>query len=127
MIWDKGVHTGMGDLSFPWKPSFEEVYIFGEEWRGRRDEGVLKGFFVTGWESNGRTHPHEKPVSLLKHIIQKNSAPVIVDPCFGSGSTLIAAKQLGKLAIGIEIEEKYCEIAAKRLSQEVLDFTEQRA
>jgi DNA modification methylase len=127
LIWDKGAMCGMGDVDFPWKPSFEEIYIFGQGWAGRRDEGVIKGHYTISWESAGRTHQHEKPVSLLKHIIGKHPAECIVDPCCGTGATLVAAKSLGKSGIGIEIEEKYCEIAAKRLSQEVFNFSENRA
>lgn len=120
LIWDKGPAFGMGDLSFPWKTSWEEIYILGDGWRGRRDEGVLKGHIVVSWESKGRTHPHEKPVSLCCHLIQKTVSSTIVDPFAGSGSTLVAAKLCGRKSIGIEIEEKYAEIAADRLRQGVL-------
>lgn len=124
LIWDKGPQTGMGDVSFPWKPSFEEIYILGDGWSGRRDEAVLRGYFVMSLELNGkgRNHPHEKPVSLMKHILGKTDRRIIIDPCCGIGSSLIAAKQLGKDGWGIEIEERYCEIAVKKLSQEVFQF-----
>ena len=69
-------------------------------------------------------HPTQKPENLMRTIIQANVGDAVLDPFMGSGTTLVAAKNLGRTAIGIEIEEKYCEIAAKRLSQEVFDFTE---
>jgi len=66
-------------------------------------------------------HPTAKPLPLMSWCLQQyNSAHSIIDPFMGSGTTLRAAKDLGRKAIGIEIEEKYCEIAAKRMAQEVL-------
>lgn len=72
-----------------------------------------------------RQHPSQKPVNLMVWSIERSGSPpdsVILDPFMGSGTTLIAAKQLNRRAIGIEIEEKYCELAVKRLAQEVLSL-----
>jgi site-specific DNA-methyltransferase (adenine-specific) len=65
-------------------------------------------------------HPTQKPINLAQKLISR--CHVILDPFMGSGTTLVAAKNLGRKAIGIDIEEMYCEIAAKRLAQRVFDF-----
>ena len=74
--------------------------------------------------TDGCGHPAPMPYQLTAdHALTWTQAnEIILDPFMGSGTTLVAAKNLGRKAIGIEIEEKYCEIAAKRLSQEVFDF-----
>lgn len=74
-------------------------------------------------------HPSPKPIPLMRRLIKVVSArgETILDPFMGSGRTLRAAKDLGRHAIGIEVEEKYCEVAAKLLRQETLPFEEQKA
>lgn len=120
IVWDKGEGVGMGDLSFPWRPNFEMAYIFGDGWEGHRDTSVVRDIMVS-WASMGRLHPTQKPIGLLRHFIAKApNAHTILDPFMGSGTTLRAAKDLGRRAIGIEIEERYCEIAANRMAQSVM-------
>lgn len=82
-------------------------------------------FIVHPAEQNGDLgHPTVKPLGVISRLLKVGSdcGQVILDPFMGSGSTLRACKDLQRIAIGIEIEERYCEIAAKRLSQEVMDF-----
>jgi hypothetical protein len=121
LIWDKGEASGMGDLSIPWKPSWEMVFVLGDGFAGRRTGAVLR-YFVPPRVSMGRCHPNQKPTSLLTDLLQKCPPGVVADPFAGSGSTLVAAKALGRRAIGVELDEAYCEIAAKRLAQGAFDF-----
>ncbi len=122
LIWDTKGALGMGDLSIPWKPSDQEIYVLGKGFVGTRDSNVLSCAPVQSMAKNGRLHPHEKPVALMVRLIDKCPSGQIVDTCAGSGSTLVAAKQLGGAAIGWELCEDYCEKAAQRLAQGALDF-----
>jgi site-specific DNA-methyltransferase (adenine-specific) len=69
-------------------------------------------------------HPTQKPFAVINPLILAScpTRGIVLDPFMGSGTTLESARKLARKAIGIEIEEKYCEIAAKRLSQEVISF-----
>jgi DNA modification methylase len=70
-----------------------------------------------------RMHPTQKPVDIMRWSIERAGGEgTILDPFMGSGTTLRAAKDLGRRAVGIEIEERYCAVAAERLGQEVMDF-----
>lgn len=120
LVWDKGLASGMGDLSMPWKPNWEMVYVLGSGFAGRRDSGVITGYNVVTWASKGRVHPNEKPVGLMRDLLAKCPEGTILDPYAGSGTTLVAAKSLNRKAIGVECVEAYCEVAADRLRQEVL-------
>ena len=116
LVWDKGPAFGMGDLSLPWKSSWEEIYIGGKGWVGKRDEGVLHGYMVVSWESKGRKHPHQKPVSLIKRLLSKlPSGFVIFDPFMGSGTTGVACAETGRRFIGCEIDKAYFDLAASRI------------
>ncbi len=126
LVWDKGEAAGMGNLSIPWKPNWEFIYVLGRGFHGRRDSGIIRGNVVT-WASKGRNHPNQKPTGLLLKLLAKCPAGTIADPFAGSGSTLVAAKALGRTAIGVEIEERYCELIARRLDQGALTFDTEAA
>lgn len=121
LVWDKVVSTGMGALDIPWRPSWEEIYVLGHGFTGNREHGVLR-FPLPTLAPERKMHPTAKPPDLLRYLIGRCPDGVVLDPFMGSGTTLRAAKDLGRKAIGIEIEERYCEIAAQRMGQEVLDL-----
>ena len=88
---------------------------------------IYTGPIVAGHAcANGehRVHPTQKPLWLMKDILtlHSNHDDMVLDPYMGSGTTLRAAKDLGRKAIGVELDERYCEIAARRMGQEVLDL-----
>ncbi|MGH3447224.1 MAG: DNA-methyltransferase [Nocardioidaceae bacterium] len=127
LVWDKGNSPGMGDLSIPWGRSDEEIYVLGTGFTGTRSGSVLRCQMHMSPSRSRPDHPTPKPVQLMESLILKCPPGTVADPFAGSGSTLIAARNLGRRAIGVEIDERYCEMTAKRLAQDVLDFNQEPA
>lgn len=120
LVWDKNNgENDFADCELAWTNLDKAVRRIKHTWNGMLQEKM-------GAEKEERWHPTQKPLSVMKWCILQ--APIetktILDPFMGSGTTLRAAKDLGIHCIGIEKEEKYCEIAAKRMSQEILKFNE---
>lgn len=122
LIWDKGEGCGMGNLSIPWKPNHEEIYVLGHGagdhfFEGRRTSGVLR-FKSCATRDREYRHPNQKPVELLRELISKCPPGLgIFDPCAGSGSTLEAARLEGRRALGVEIDPGWIRSALRRLSR----------
>lgn len=124
VIWDKSPCGFMGDLTIPFGPTHEDIYLLGKKgWTGTREPSVIKAQMLMSGDKNRPNHPTPKPIGLMERLIEK-TVGAVADPFSGSGSTLIAARNLGRNAIGVELEEKYCEIIAKRLSQQAFNFEE---
>jgi DNA modification methylase len=125
-IWVKpdGVPQLSGDRPGMGYESFVACHARG---RSRWNGGGRHGVFIHGTASTrAEAHEHQtvKPINLMTQLVELFTDPgeLIVDPFMGSGTTLRAAKDLGRRAVGIELEERYCEGAAKRMGQEVLHF-----
>jgi len=120
LIWAKGEDPGTGDLTMPWGYGDEEIYVLGRGWSGTRRTNVYR--FPKVAHMNNPGHPTPKPVPLMEALIEYAPPGVITDPFAGSGATLIAARNLGRRVIGVEIREAYCEVIVRRLSQQAFDF-----
>lgn len=119
IVWDKrcdnALSNDFADCEMAWTNQGGPARVFRHLWNG-----LLKD----SERGERRLHPAQKPLALMAYVVSKYTEEfdVVLDPFMGSGTTLRAAKDLGRRAIGIEIEEKYCEIAAKRLAQKVFEF-----
>ena len=116
LVWDKkrpGMNGG------PWRYRHESIYVTaGFERRNNETTSILVAF------PDQSLHIHAKPLGLMTSLVDCAPRGVIADPFAGSGTTLVAARNLGRRAIGVELEERYCELIATRLDQMCLDFGE---
>lgn len=122
MIWDKDLGAGMGDTALPWGNGEEEIYLIGKGFAGPRTSNVIRARGYAATSPRRPDHPTPKPVALLEELISKCPPGIIADPFAGSGPTLIAGRNLGRRVIGVELEERYCELIATRLGQQAFDF-----
>ncbi len=121
LVWQKPRDAGLFGSVGSWRRDWEPIYVLGRwEQLPATCSAVLRSRAGTTRKYAQGVHPHAKPVDLMIQLIEACPTGVILDPFMGSGSTLRAAKDLGRKAIGIEIDERYCEIAARRMAQEVL-------
>lgn len=118
LVWDSKGALGMGDLSIPWKPSHQEIYVLGGGFVGSRGSDVLRYAPVQAMAKNGRVHPHQKPVDLMVALLDKCPRHwVVFDPFCGSGSTGVACIRTNHAFIGAEVDAGYVEVARRRISE----------
>jgi len=118
LVWDKRdgrPSNDQSDAEMAWTNVLSVVRLFRAHWSG----AVRKG----REQAEGRLHVSQKPVALMAWVLGHMPAGTVLDPYMGSGSTLVAARECGRRSIGVEVEERYCEVAANRLRQDVLGLT----
>ena len=115
--WSHGKHSTRSLAEMAWTNIHKYVAIYNCFWAGSPMHRM-------GSERGTQLHPTQKPVALMRWIVDRYTQPgdLVLDPYMGSGPIARACKDTGRRYIGIEIEERYCEIAVKRLAQDVLDF-----
>jgi len=123
LIWHKQGQAP-GPNNAPFMIQDEEIYVWGKGFVSTSPpmRSVITTSEARSVEVAKIGHPTPKPVSLMEMLIGRCPPGVIADPFAGSGATLVAARNLGRKVIGVELEEKYCELIANRLSQQVFDF-----
>lgn len=122
LVWRKPVDAGVVGSVTGFRLDTELIFITG---RWPKMSAAGSSVIVTDRGMRSYTtgdHPHAKPVQLMQRLVG-HLPGVIADPFAGSGSTLVAARSLGRKVIGVELEEKYCEVIVKRLSQQAFDFS----
>lgn len=122
LIWDKTPCGFTGDLTLPWGAAEEEIYVLGTGFIGKRGPNIIRAQTLMSQDARRPNHPTPKPVALMEVLIAQCPPGIIADPFAGSGATLIAARNLGRHIIGVELDEAYCELIATRLAQQAFDF-----
>jgi len=109
-----------------WKSDLEYIALIWKRKPGweKMAQSAYSKLYSTPYNRQKYGHPAGKPILLMSKYLRVLKPMSVIDPFMGSGTTLVAAKLLGRRGIGIEIEEKYCEVAANRLRQEVLNLGE---
>jgi len=120
LVWDKrepGLNGG------PWRYTHELIFVAGEGWKRQSASSFSILSFPSGNGSYEKSlHAHAKPVPLMSSLILSAPPGVIADPFAGSGSTVVAARNLGRSVVAVEVDENHCKTIVKRLAQQAFNF-----
>lgn len=127
LVFQKPLHSGLFGNWSPWRSDWEPIFAIGE-WP-KQKPGRSSVFSTSEMSAGGYSgyatktgHPHTKPQDVMTRLIETSPLGVVADPFAGSGSTLMAARNLGRQSVGVELDERYCEMIAKRLQQQAFNL-----